>query len=147
QSGHVYGVDITQEMIEKAKENVKQKNVTFLHTSFNSIPLPENSIDCVLSNCAVNHSVDKLSVLKEVKRILKSGGRFILSDIFAVKKIPPEISMDKEAIAACYGGAVLLSEMAQMAEEAGFFVFDIREKGDPYLKENVELFSATIKIM
>lgn len=147
-SGKAIGIDLTSEMIEIAKKNAEKlniKNAEFIQGNFEEIPLPDQIADVVISNCAINHAKDKEKIYKEIFRILKNGGRFIISDIIAEKELPEEVKNDPEAWANCYGGAITKNEYFNCIAKAGFKEIEILEESEPYLKENVLLRSITIK--
>jgi len=121
--GFVYGVDMTDEMLEKARENARRggfQNVSFLKGFIEEIPLPDQSVDLIISNCVINLSPDKQSVFNEAFRVLKSGGRVSVSDIVLKRPLPPVLMNSKELYSACVTGANLKSEYIGMIEKAGF---------------------------
>jgi len=100
QSGKVIGVDMTQEMVEKARINAKKLNISkveFRHGEIEKLPVPDNSVDVVISNCVINLSPDKSAVFKEIHRALKPGGRIIISDILRSGEMPDEIRQNPTA--------------------------------------------------
>jgi arsenite methyltransferase len=122
-NGFVYGLDMTDEMLEKAAANAKKggfENVSFLKGFIEDIPLPDESVDLVISNCVINLSPDKQSVFNEAFRVLKSGGRLAVSDIVLKNKLPEILLSDKELYSACVTGASLKSEYLGMMETVGF---------------------------
>ena len=122
-SGFVYGVDMTDEMLEKAKENAKKggfENVSFVKGFIEDIPLENDIVDLIISNCVINLSPDKESVFKESFRLLKKGGRLAVSDIVLKNKLPEVLQSSKELYSACVTGAILKSEYLGMMEKAGF---------------------------
>ncbi len=107
--GKAYGLDMTDEMLSLARENQHKagvKNVEFLQGDIESIPLPDESVDVIISNCVINLSGDKDSVLREAFRVLKPGGRFAVSDVVVLGKLPSEIQKNIELWAGCVGGAL-----------------------------------------
>ncbi len=148
--GKAIGIDITPEMIEIAKKNAEKlniKNVEFIIAQIENIPLPDNSTDVVLSNCVINHSREKQKVFNEIFRILKPGGRFIISDIVSLEELPLEVRNNPEAWANCYGGSVPINEYFSYIGNAGFKEIEILEESEPYEKgvEKVLIKSITIK--
>lgn len=144
----VYGVDFTPEMIETAKKNASEKNIEnidFLKGSIEKIPLSDNYIDIVISNCTINHAENKHKVYSEIFRILKPGGRFVISDIIADQKIPSGIANDPRAIADCYGGAILAEDYFTAIKKAGFKKIEKLEESQPYEKNGVWLRSLTLR--
>ena len=147
EDGFAWGLDITPKMIEKAQERAGQvsiKNVTFLISSMEKIPIEDASLDAVLSNCAINHVDDKLAVYREIHRTLKSGGRFVVSDIMTETPLPSEIKQDPEAVAACFGGAITVKEYEEALVYAGFDRIEILKERH-YLKNGYEMISRTFQ--
>ncbi|HQP91576.1 MAG TPA: arsenite methyltransferase [Candidatus Omnitrophota bacterium] len=123
ETGRVIGVDMTPEMIEKAKANAKKggyKNVEFRLGEIEKLPVEDNSIDVIISNCVINLSPDKLSVFKEALRVLKTGGRLMVSDLVLTKELPDKIKASIEAYVGCLAGASLKKDYLQYIKEAGF---------------------------
>jgi len=121
--GKVIGVDMTPEMIEKAKENAKKsnyRNVEFRRGDIETLPVDDDSIDVVMSNCVINLSPDKAKVFKEAFRALKPGGRLTISDIVLLKELPGFVKESIEAYVGCVSGAILKSEYLEKIEAAGF---------------------------
>jgi arsenite methyltransferase len=147
-SGHVYGIDISDGMIEKAKFNVAQKrlvNIEFKKSPIEIIPLPDNSVNLVISNCTINHANDKVAVWKEIYRVLGQNGRFIVSDIYSLEPVPPEFSNDPEAVAECWAGAITRNEYLSILNRVGFTDIEILEESTPYKKGYIEVSSFTIR--
>ncbi len=122
-AGKAYGVDMTNEMLELARENQRKagvKNVEFLKGEIENIPLPANSVDVLISNCVINLSADKSRVLSEAFRVLKPGGRFAVSDIVRRRPIDPAIGRSVELWAGCISGALAESEYLDLLTRAGF---------------------------
>jgi arsenite methyltransferase len=121
--GKVIGVDMTPAMIKKAKENAKKNgytNVEFRLGEIEELPVSDNSVDVIISNCVINLSPDKKRVFQEAFRILKPGGRIIVSDIVLLKELPDGIKNSVEAYGACISGASLKNEYLKFIKEAGF---------------------------
>jgi arsenite methyltransferase len=121
--GIAYGLDMTDEMLALARENQKKAgvdNVEFLKGEIENIPLPENSVDVIISNCVINLSSDKDRVLREAFRVLKPGGRLAVSDVVTRGDIPPEIRKNILLWAGCIAGALEENEYRQKLEHAGF---------------------------
>ncbi len=119
--GKVYGLDMTPEMIAQARKNAREggfTNVEFLQGEMESIPLPDASVDWVISNCVVNLSPDKPSVFKEIARVLRPGGRISVSDI-VMEDLPLELRQNLEAWTACVAGAISETEYIKGLEAAG----------------------------
>jgi len=146
-SGHVFGIDISEGMIAKANANLEKFEVTnasILKADLEHLPLETNSVDCVISNCTINHATDKSAVWNEVYRILKKGGRFVVSDIYSTSPIADEYRNDPQAVAECWAGAVTRAEYLTMLEAAGFTNIRIFEESKPYPKGQAEVAGFTI---
>ena len=147
ETGFVYGIDISDGMLDKARKNAEKfnvKNVSFVQSDLEKIELQDKVADLVISNCTINHASDKQAVWIEVFRILKSGGRFVVSDIYATSPIADEFRNDPVAIAECWAGAVTRVEYMQQLENAGFASVEVLEESSPYAKGNAEVVSFTI---
>ena len=130
-TGKVIGVDMTPEMIKKAKENAQKngiENVEFRPGEIESLPVEDNSVDVVISNCVINLSADKTSVFREIHRVLKPGGRVAISDIALLKELPQKIRENAEAYVSCLAGAVLVDEYKKLVESSGLKDVKITEK-------------------
>jgi SAM-dependent methyltransferase len=126
--GKAYGLDMTDEMLSLARENQAKagvKNVELLKGEIESIPLPDNSVDVIISNCVINLSADKDSVLREAFRVLKPGGRFAVSDVVVLDDVPPDIRRSVELWAGCVAGALHQDEYRSKLTNAGFEKVDI----------------------
>lgn len=122
-SGRVIGIDMTPEMLQRARAGQQKlglANVDFHQATIDHLPLPDNSVDCVISNCVINLAPDKLAVFREMMRILKPGGRVAISDIALQQPLPPEIQESVEAYVGCISGAVLIEVYRSLLEQAGF---------------------------
>jgi arsenite methyltransferase len=131
--GKVIGVDMTPEMIEKARENAKKsgiKNVEFRLGEIEKLPISDNSIDAVISNCVINLSTEKEKVFGEIYRVLKPSGRVAISDIALRKELPPKVRESIEAYVGCVSGAVLIEDYRELAESSGLQDIKITIKGD-----------------
>ena len=123
ESGRVIGIDMTPEMIEKARENAKKSgagNVEFRLSEIENLPVENNSVDVVISNCVINLSVNKAKVFSEVYRVLKPNGRIAISDVALLAELPREVRESVEAYAGCVAGALLIEEYKKIVAEAGF---------------------------
>lgn len=121
--GKVIGVDMTPEMISKAKENAKKgnyENVEFRLGEIEKLPVADNSVDVIISNCVINLSPDKKKVFKEALRVLKPGGRLMVSDVVLLKELPDFIRNFVEAYVGCLSGALLKNDYINAIKEAGF---------------------------
>jgi ubiquinone/menaquinone biosynthesis C-methylase UbiE len=122
-TGKAYGLDMTDEMLALARENQRKAgipNVEFLKGEIEDIPLPDNSVDVIISNCVINLSADKDQVLREAFRVLKPGGRFAVSDIVVRGEVPAEIRRNVELWVGCMAGALEESEYLAKLTKAGF---------------------------
>jgi arsenite methyltransferase len=122
-SGKVYGLDMTDEMLALARENQQKAgatNVEFLKGTIEAIPLPDNSVDVIISNCVINLSSDKDTVLREAFRVLKPGGRFAVSDVVVRGEVPPDVRHSMELWIGCIAGALGDREYATKLQAAGF---------------------------
>ena len=127
-TGKAYGLDMTDEMLALARENQKKagvENVEFLKGAIESIPLPENSVDVVISNCVINLSGDKDRVLAEAFRVLKPGGRLAVSDVVVRGEVPGEIRRSIELWVGCIAGALEEKEYQEKLARAGFECIDV----------------------
>jgi ubiquinone/menaquinone biosynthesis C-methylase UbiE len=147
ETGFVFGIDISEGMIAKAESNIKKfevSNAKILKAELEQLPLETDSIDLAISNCTINHAADKQAVWNDVYRILKVGGRFVVSDIYATTPIAEEYRNDPAAIAECWAGAVTKDEYLTSLELAGFKNIIVYEESAPYEKGNAEVASWTI---
>ncbi|MEN6461962.1 MAG: arsenite methyltransferase [Syntrophomonas sp.] len=126
--GKAYGLDMTDEMLAEAKANQARTgiaNAEFLKGNIENIPLPDNTVDVIISNCVINLSADKNQVLHEAHRVLKPGGRIAVADIVLTKPLPPKIQQDLMAWAGCVAGALMMEEYREKLKSAGFVDVDI----------------------
>jgi len=133
EKGKVIGVDMTDDMITKARENAKKygyKNVEFRLGDIEKLPLEDNSVDIIISNCVINLAPDKDKVFAEAHRVLKNGGRMFVSDIVLLAELTQEQRNDKELVAGCVGGALLKNDYLAKIKKAGFKVAIISENKD-----------------
>ncbi|MCX6801027.1 MAG: arsenite methyltransferase [Candidatus Diapherotrites archaeon] len=124
-TGKVIGVDMTRQMIKNAKENAKKygyKNVEFRLGDIEKLPVEDNSVDVVISNCVINLAPDKSKVFAEAHRVLKKNGKMLVSDIVLLKELSEWQREDKKLVVGCVGGAVLKKEYLKLVENAGFKV-------------------------
>jgi SAM-dependent methyltransferase len=122
-TGKVYGLDMTDEMLALANENKRRagaENVEFLKGEIENIPLPDESVDVIISNCVINLSGDKRRVLKEAFRVLRPGGRFAVSDVVVRGDVPDEVRTNMELWLGCVAGALEEQEFIRMLRDAGF---------------------------
>jgi SAM-dependent methyltransferase len=131
-AGKVIGVDMTPEMIEKARDNAEKdgvKNVEFRLGEIENLPVADGSVDVVISNCVINLSADKSRVLREIYRVLKQGGRIAISDIALKKELPKTIQDNISAYVGCVAGAMIIDEYKKIVEAAGLKDVKITIKG------------------
>jgi len=122
-TGKAYGLDMTDEMLALARQNAAEagaENVEFLKGDIEHIPLPDASVDVIISNCVINLSTDKGKVLKEAFRVLRAGGRFAVSDVVVRGEVPPEVRRSMELWVGCVAGALEVREFEVLLLEAGF---------------------------
>ena len=126
-TGRAIGIDMTPEMVERARRNAERgndgepfTNVEFHLATIDKLPLPDNSVDCVISNCVINLASDKTAVFREMARVLKPGGRVAVSDIALKKELPAEVANDIAAYTGCIAGAISIADYKQGLLEAGF---------------------------
>ena len=152
-AGRVIGVDMTEEMVDKAKNIARDHgylNVEFRLGEIEKLPVEADSVDAVISNCVINLSSDKAKVFQEAYRVLKPGGRLTVSDIVSEGTLPPEIKSDTNAWASCIGGALERQEYLEKITKAGFKTvqvlssneFDIKGEANQTL---AKLLSITVK--
>src|ERR1051325_6352260 len=135
-TGRAIGIDMTPEMIELARRNAARgkngqpfTNVEFHLATIDKLPLADNSVDCVVSNCVINLAADKSAVFREIARVLKPGGRLAVSDIALRKPLPMEISRDVMAYVGCIAGAMLIGDYKRGLIEAGFSNVEVIDSG------------------
>jgi arsenite methyltransferase len=122
-TGHAYGLDMTAEMLDLARRNAAEAgaaNVTFLHGQIERIPLPDATIDVIISNCVINLSTDKPAVFAEMRRVLRSGGRIGVSDVVVDDDIDPALILEQAARIGCVAGALTFHAYQEQLANAGF---------------------------
>lgn len=122
-AGKVIGVDMTPEMVTKARANARKieaTNVEFRLGEIEHLPVADGSVDVILSNCVINLSPDKGAVFREAFRALKAGGRLAISDVVAMKEMPPELAQSLEAMTGCVSGSARVEQLEALLREAGF---------------------------
>ena len=138
-TGKVIGVDMTPEMIAKATANAKSggyDNVEFLLGDIEALPLPDNSVDMAISNCVINLVPDKEKVFRELYRVLRPGGRFMVSDLVLLKALPERVRTSVEAYVGCVAGAILKDQYLAVIHAAGFE--DVRVVDESHAAVQVE---------
>ena len=144
--GKVIGVDMTPEMLEKAKANAKRgqyENVEFKLAEIENLPVEAESVDVIISNCVINLSPDKKKVFQEAFRVLKPGGRFMISDLVLLKDLPESVKKSVQAYTGCIAGALRREEYIKLIEEAGFGHIDIQ--GEEFFSLGLESEDAMAK--
>jgi arsenite methyltransferase len=129
-SGKAYGVDMTDEMLELARRNQREsgvENVDFLKGTIEAVPLPDDSVDVVISNCVINLSADKPAVFREAARVLRPGGRFAVTDIVADPGMDEVTRRDMAQWTGCIAGALTEDDFRRELEAAGFEAIEVRE--------------------
>lgn len=144
-TGKAYGLDMTDEMLALARENQKKagvENVEFLKGAIENVPLPDNSVDVIISNCVINLSGDKDRVLAEAFRVLKPGGRFAVSDVVVRGEVPADIRKSMELWVGCLAGALEENEYREKLARAGFESIDVEATRVYQIEEAREFLEA-----
>ena len=131
-TGRAIGIDMTTAMIERARANAKTgayTNVEFYQSTIDQIPLPDASVDCVISNCVLNLAPNKPAVFREIARILKPGGRVAVSDIALKHELPEAVAQSLAAYVGCIAGAIMIDDYKRWLLEAGFEHVEIVDSG------------------
>jgi arsenite methyltransferase len=131
-AGKAIGIDMTPAMLDLARRNAAKAgltNVEFYESSIDQLPLPDATVDCVISNCVINLASDKSAVFREIARVLKPGGRLAVSDIALKKPLPPEVGNDLMAYVGCIAGAIPIEEYHSGLTEAGFSAVQVVDSG------------------
>jgi arsenite methyltransferase len=131
-SGRAIGIDLTPEMIERAKANAAKaglSNAEFYLAPMEQLPLPDASVDCLISNCVINLAADKRQVFREMFRVLKPGGRVAVSDIALKQPLPDELARSIAAYVGCISGALLIDDYRSQLAEAGFTAVQVVDTG------------------
>jgi ubiquinone/menaquinone biosynthesis C-methylase UbiE len=145
--GQAYGVDISDGMIKKSSHTagiLGIRNVDFIKSPLENISLKDETADVIISNCTINHSSNKQQVWNEIFRLLKKGGRFIISDIYSVNPVPEIFRNDPVAVAECWAGSVTREEYLEQIRKAGFTSSVVLEESEPYEKGSIMVSSWTI---
>ncbi|VVB93403.1 Putative arsenite methyltransferase [uncultured archaeon] len=157
--GKVIGVDMTPEMLDRARENARKgnyANVEFRLGEIENLPAADNSVDVVISNCVINLATDKKRVFKEAFRVLKPGGRLMISDIVLLKELPDSIMDSIEAYIGCVAGAMMKDEYLRTIKNAGFSDIQVLDEtnfpveflsNDPVGKGIIEKFNMSIEAL
>lgn len=147
ETGFAYGIDITEEMIQKATKTATKmgiENAKFILSDLENINLPDETANLIISNCTLNHVSNKLKVWREIYRLLKNGGRFVISDIYSTDVVPEEYANDPVAVAECWAGSIPKTDYLKIIKKVGFNEVQILEESAPYPKEKIDVVSFTI---
>jgi ubiquinone/menaquinone biosynthesis C-methylase UbiE len=146
-AGAAIGVDLSDEMLAQARAAAPPflANVRFVKSDLAPLALDSASADVIISNCTINHAPDKAAVYRELHRVLRPGGRFVVADVIAETELPAAVRADPAAWAACYGGAITEREYLAAITAAGFATIDVLERSDPYDKGGVQVRSITVR--
>jgi arsenite methyltransferase len=131
-TGRAIGIDMTEEMVALARRNAEKsglENVEFHLATIDRLPLPDSSVECVISNCVINLAPDKAAVFREIARVLKPGGRLAVSDIALKEELPPDLGKDLMAYVGCIAGAILIEDYRRMLVDAGFAHVEVVDSG------------------
>jgi len=150
--GLAVGLDLTAAMVEKAEQNAAstpeildgQAKVSFVQGDIEALPFADETFDAVISNCVINHARDKQQVYREIHRVLKCGGYFIVSDACTREPLPESVTSDPQAWADCFGGAIPREAYLASIEAAGFPDLEIL-KSREYIKNGYDFISLTIR--
>lgn len=145
--GHVFGIDISREMLKQAQKEIDRagaQNISLIKSDLESIPLKDETLDLIISNCAVNHVSNKQALWNEVYRTLKVGGRFVVSDIYALTPVPAHCRNNPEAVAQCWAGSVTREDYLTQLATAGFEAVEVLEESSPYARGEIMVVSWTI---
>ncbi|MEL4105728.1 methyltransferase domain-containing protein [Oscillospiraceae bacterium WX1] len=144
--GLAVGLDITDAMLQEASRAADEAGMTntrFVMGDIEALPFDSNFFDAVMSNCVINHARDKAAAYREIYRVLKNGGRFVVSDAVTKSPLPDSVKNDPEAWAQCFGGAVTEQEYLKSVQEAGFEEIIILKRRE-YVKNNYDFISLTM---
>ncbi|MDX9941355.1 MAG: methyltransferase domain-containing protein [Bacteroidales bacterium] len=148
EKGHAFGIDLSRGMIETAKMNaevMRAHNASFIQSTLEEITLEDDMADVVISNCTINHSLHQGQVWNEIFRILKPGGTFVVSDIYATEEVPEQYKTDPSAVAGCWAGAETKENYLAHIAKAGFVNISILEESAPYTKGCIRAASFTLQ--
>jgi len=146
--GFAYGVDISDGMMAAARDQAEKlglENIRFVKSALENIHLDDAMADVIISNCTINHSLEQDKVWKEIARLMKPGGHFVVSDIYALKQVPEKYRNDPGMVAECWAGAVTKERYLQHIAKAGLKNVTIIEESKPYEKGKINVASFTVK--
>lgn len=145
--GRAVGLDLTEAMVQAARQEAARRgvaNAEFVSGDIEDLPFGDGTFDGAMSNCVINHARDKNRVFREIHRVLKPGGRFVISDATTRLPLPEEVRNDPEAWAQCFGGAVTTEEYLEGVRASGFAELEILDRRE-YIKNGYDFISITIK--
>ena len=146
-AGYVYGIDVSDGMVVKARSNLAKfgvENAEIIQGPLEALPLEDKTLDLIISNCTINHAENKNRVWSEIHRVLKTGGRFVVSDIYSETDVPEQYRTDPQAVAECWAGSVTRKEYLEQLSASGLEQIQILEESDPYEKGAIHVASWTI---
>ena len=145
-TGLAVGVDLSEAMLaEASRRTALAANVRLVRSPLAPLALEPATADAVVSNCVINHAPDKEAVFREIHRVLRPGGRFVVSDVVAERELPESVRSDPAAWAACYGGAIPEADYLAAARRAGFGELHVLHRTEPYEKGGVRVLSLTLR--
>ena len=147
EEGLVFGVDASDGMLAKAAKTIEKfsyTNVRLVRSELEQIRIDSRTADLIISNCTINHAQDKRRVWAEIKRVLKKGGRFVVSDIYSSAPVPTEFANDPAAVAECWAGAITKDDYMTILHETGFNDITVVEESKPYEKGKITVSSFTV---
>lgn len=148
EKGFAYGVDVSDGMMETARQQAEImniQNIGFVRSNLECIDLQDGIANVIISNCTINHSLNQDKVWKEVARLLKKGGQFVVSDIYALQPVAEHFRNDPEKVAECWAGAVTREVYLDNVTNAGLSNTEVIEESEPYEKGEIRVASFTIR--
>ncbi len=148
EKGFAYGVDVSDGMMETARQQAEImniQNIGFVRSNLECIDLQDGIANVIISNCTINHSLNQDKVWKEVARLLKKGGQFVVSDIYALQPVAEHFRSDPEKVAECWAGAVTREVYLDNVTNAGLSNTEVIEESEPYEKGEIRVASFTIR--
>ncbi len=147
-TGRAYGVDISDGMMETARKHagvMGLENIDFVKAPLERIPLEDGIADVIISNCTINHSMEQDKVWQEIARLLKVGGHFVVSDIYALEPVPEEYRSNPDMVAECWAGAVTREKYFEHLVQAGLKDLELLEESEGYEKGRIRVASFTVR--
>ncbi len=148
EEGFAYGVDISDGMMDTAKDQAEKMgidNILFVKSPLEAIKLNDAIADVIISNCTINHSLKQGKVWQEIARLLKPGGYFVVSDIYAIEEVPGSFRSNPDMVAECWAGAVTREKYLLNIRKAGLQDVEVMEESAPYEKGQIKVASFTVK--